>query len=264
MQTEINIYRWLLNIHLSEFVERLRQIPPDQWEWQPTPPAPSARLVAEHALAWLQADRQHLQEPDVTRHPHTPPPPAEQEALCDALEAEAQQWQDLLSTLTAEQLRETRKQFGMRRWTVRQFIGHILQNTIYKHGQLATLYFALGLDGSEPYVAPLPNDYYAQLNAILARPLHAAAFRGERAQLEALLQSGADVNACDDHGVTVLMCAASQGHLEIIRTLLAHGADLHAQDHEGHTALQFAEMFGHTEATDLLRQSAASDDAHEL
>jgi hypothetical protein len=39
----------------------------------------------------------------------------------------------------------------------------MIQNTIYKHGQFSTLYFALGLDGTEPYSAPFPNPIYAEI-----------------------------------------------------------------------------------------------------
>ena len=45
---------------------------------------------------------------------------------------------------------------------MRGFVCHMIQNTIYKHGQFATIYFALGLDGTEPYNAPFPNPIYEQ------------------------------------------------------------------------------------------------------
>jgi hypothetical protein len=44
----------------------------------------------------------------------------------------------------------------------------MIQNCIYKNGQLATIYFALGLDGTEPYEAPFPNPIYEQAWAALA------------------------------------------------------------------------------------------------
>lgn len=255
MQTETKVYEFLLRCHLQEFIEHLRQIPPDKWEWQPALPAPSARLLAEHAYAWLWSDRQHLLEPDAARHAYTPQPPGEQQELCDALEEEATRWQDLLPTLTAEQLSETRKQFGVAPRTVRFLVGHILQNTIYKNGQLATIYFALGLDGTEAYVAPMPNDYYAQLHALLSQPLHAAAFQGDGAKLEALLQSGAEVDAGDSHGATALMVAAMSGHLEALQILLDRDADIQAQDKDGNTALWYAELGGQPQAAELLRNS---------
>ena len=48
--------------------------------------------------------------------------------------------------------------------SVKGFVGHITQHCIYKNGQLATLYFALGLDGDAPYDAPFPNTFYAPLH----------------------------------------------------------------------------------------------------
>jgi hypothetical protein len=261
MRTETKAYADLLRIHLQEFIERLRQIPPDKWEWQPALPAPSARLLAEHAYAWLCADRQHLLEPDATRHARVPQPPARQQALCDALEQEEKWWHDFLPALTEEQLGERRRQFGIPSRTVRWFVGHTLQNVIYKNGQLATIYFALGLDGTEPYVAPMPNDFYAQLEAILVLPLHAAAFRGDIAGLEALLESGADRNARDEHGVTPLIAAITQGHTEVVRLLLDRGADIQAQDKEGYTALQYAEALGQPEAAALIKDHVPKESA---
>lgn len=74
----------------------------------------------------------------------------------------------MITSLTPSQLDETRHQFNDYESSVRGFITHILQthilqNTIYKHGQLSTIYFALGLDGAEPYAAPFPNTFYAML-----------------------------------------------------------------------------------------------------
>jgi hypothetical protein len=45
---------------------------------------------------------------------------------------------------------------------VRGFVCHMVQNTIYKNGQFMTLFYALGLDGTEPYDAPFPNPIYEQ------------------------------------------------------------------------------------------------------
>ena len=46
---------------------------------------------------------------------------------------------------------------------MRGFVDHMIQNAIYKRGQFATLYFALGMDGIEPYDAPWPNPIYAEV-----------------------------------------------------------------------------------------------------
>ena len=49
---------------------------------------------------------------------------------------------------------------------VRGFIAHMIQNVIYKHGQFATIFFALGMDGDGPYTAPFPNPIYKELLGI--------------------------------------------------------------------------------------------------
>lgn len=164
MQNENETYAWLLIGHLKSMVHRLRQIPPDRWDWQPEPMAPSARILAVHTWQWLMCDRQHIAEPDASQHTLVPEPPDEPQALCDALAAETQRWDDLLRSLTPEQLLAPRNQFNMTEYTlnVRWFVAHMIQNSIYKHGQLSMLYFMLGLDGPEPYDAPFPNPIYRE------------------------------------------------------------------------------------------------------
>ncbi len=163
MRNENEAYVSLLCGHLWVFTQRLRQIPPDKWDYQPAAPAPSPRILATHAWQWLICDRQHIAEPDARKHPRVPDPPANQQALCDELAAETERWRALLLSLTPGQFGEERRQFNEYPMNVRGFVCHMIQNTIYKHGQLATIYFALGLDGDEPYAAPFPNPIYDQL-----------------------------------------------------------------------------------------------------
>ena len=126
-------------------------------------------MVAEHAWVWLVTDRQHLEQPDITRHKPVPAPPSDPEAFCAALQTERDWWRATLPTLTPEQLLEERFQFGVGPMDVRSLIAHMTQQTIYKNGQLATLFFALGLDGEEVYTAPHPNTYYTGLSEMLSR-----------------------------------------------------------------------------------------------
>jgi hypothetical protein len=164
-KNEMEQYRMLLLMHLRGFVERLRMLPDDRWDWTPDPAAPTPRTLAVHTWQWLQCDRQHIADPDASRHPRTLEPPVETAALCDALAAETEEWNRLLLTLTPEHLDRSSEQFNVSgsAMNVRGFIGHIIQNTIYKHGQFSELFFALGLDGTEPYTAPFPNPIYAEL-----------------------------------------------------------------------------------------------------
>jgi ankyrin repeat protein len=55
-----------------------------------------------------------------------------------------------------------------------------------------------------------------------------------------LLAAGADVNARDTYGATVLMNAAHSGNLEMVEALLSAGAEVDAKDELGWTALMKA------------------------
>src|ERR1700730_10299053 len=57
----------------------------------------------------------------------------------------------------------------------------------------------------------------------------AAASRGDRAAVQALLAKGADVNAKDNGGRTALMMATVTGHPDVVQTLLAMGAEVNAK-----------------------------------
>ena len=163
IQSENDAYATLLHGYVSRFVGRLRKLPSERWEWQIAVPAPSPRTLAEHTWQCLVSDRQHILEPDVNLHPDVPSPPEDQQAMCDILQAEADIWRDMIMALSPEQLDEPRRQFGVFDTNIRWFICHMIQNCIYKHGQFATIYFALGLDGTEPYSCPWPNLIYARM-----------------------------------------------------------------------------------------------------
>lgn len=68
--------------------------------------------------------------------------------------------------------------------------------------------------------------------------IHAAPDEVETLRL--LLDSGAQLNAANGSGVTVLMTAAFDGNIDNVRLLLQRGANVNATDSQGKTALQFA------------------------
>jgi ankyrin repeat protein len=70
---------------------------------------------------------------------------------------------------------------------------------------------------------------------------------------------GADVNAKDPEGRTVIMLAAGSEYLSIdtIRLLLDRGADVNAKSAGGETALDFARRGGQAQVVDLLVQAGA-------
>jgi|SRR5579884_836858 len=65
--------------------------------------------------------------------------------------------------------------------------------------------------------------------------MHAVHYNG--LWIARLLERGVDVNAANDSGVTVLMSAAWAGQVKNVRLLLAHGANPNAKDDMGKTVL---------------------------
>ena len=154
--------------HLKWMETNLRQLTPEHWDWTPAPAAPTARILAKHAWQWLICDRQHINEPDIAKHVNIPEAPTDPILMCDALAEETENWRKLITEFPEERWEEPRKQFGNHEMTVRKFVYHMIQNTIYKNGQFSTLYYALGYDGTEPYAAPFPNPIYAEVKMQLA------------------------------------------------------------------------------------------------
>ena len=72
-----------------------------------------------------------------------------------------------------------------------------------------------------------------------------------------LLEAGADVEARDKDGDTVLMQAAWNGHTEILRLLLQAAAEVDARATDGWTALMRAASWGQTESVRLLLEAGA-------
>jgi ankyrin repeat protein len=71
----------------------------------------------------------------------------------------------------------------------------------------------------------------------MSEPLLRAAEAGDLARVQDLLAAGADCDARDADGATVLMHAAHAGHLEVVRALIDAGADVNATDPRGWGAL---------------------------
>ena len=149
--------------HLKSMEMKLRKLSAEHWDWTPAPAAPTSRTLATHAWQWLICDRQHINEADVLKHSNIPEPPADPVRMCDALAIETENWRKLITEFPEERWEEPRKQFGNYEMTVRKFVYHMIQNTIYKNGQFSTLYYALGYDGDELYSAPFPNPIYDQV-----------------------------------------------------------------------------------------------------
>ena len=84
-----------------------------------------------------------------------------------------------------------------------------------------------------------------------------AATHGHREIVQALIDTGADVNHQNQFGDTALIWAAHKGHLEIVQTLIDAGADVNHQNIYGDTALKTATWREHTEIEEALIEGGA-------
>ena len=85
--------------------------------------------------------------------------------------------------------------------------------------------------------------------------IHTAAEGGNIEAVKQHLAAGADVNAKDGGGWTLLLQAVAGGHKEIVELLIANGADVYAKGGgNGTTPLDMAIRLRRTETIDLLRK----------
>ena len=81
----------------------------------------------------------------------------------------------------------------------------------------------------------------------LNEQLYEAARKGDPAEVRAVLDRGADVNAKFRYGATALFKAAERGHTEVVKLLIERGADVTVKDtFYGATAMTWAMEKGHT------------------
>ncbi|HXF39825.1 MAG TPA: ankyrin repeat domain-containing protein [Blastocatellia bacterium] len=75
------------------------------------------------------------------------------------------------------------------------------------------------------------------------------------------LARGADINAKDPGGNTLLMLAASSDSLPLdaVKTLIDRGCDINAKNAEGRSAMDFARLRGATPVVDLLTKAGAKE-----
>lgn len=78
--------------------------------------------------------------------------------------------------------------------------------------------------------------------------------------MDALLASGAHVNAANNNGDTPLILASLNGHGAVVDSLLRAGANVHAVDQFGSRALFYASRQGHCGLVDALLKAGAEVD----
>ena len=78
-------------------------------------------------------------------------------------------------------------------------------------------------------------------------PLISAVRTGKAELVEELLKYGADVNATDKYGNTVLMTSVRIGNKPVFQLLIDWGAEINAENDEGETALYLAVTQSHVE-----------------
>jgi ankyrin repeat protein len=97
-------------------------------------------------------------------------------------------------------------------------------------------------------------------------PLHQAVLSGDRAAVQRLIRSKADVNAANRYGVTPLSLAAQRGHADLIDLLLKAGASVkmaEAKLPEGQTLLMHAARTGSVASLKALLAAGSSLNARE-
>jgi ankyrin repeat protein len=94
----------------------------------------------------------------------------------------------------------------------------------------------------------------------LDEQLYEAARKGDAAEVKAVLDRGADVNAKFRYGATALFKAAERGHTEVVKLLIERGADVNVKDtFYGATAISWALQKGHTGVVRAILAKSAED-----
>jgi ankyrin repeat protein len=113
--------------------------------------------------------------------------------------------------------------------------------------------------------APIDADsgHVDRRNADGSTPLQWAVYEGDAAEVERLIEAGADVSLANDYGATPMSLAAEVADTESLKLLLAAGADADSPNADGQTALMAVARTGNVEAAKALLAHGATVDARE-
>ncbi len=108
---------------------------------------------------------------------------------------------------------------------------------------------------ADQVAAPAQLEQESRVNAV--PKVYLAAKQGRLEKLKSLIAAGADVNASNRNGRTVLMSAVYYRNKAIVRELLSEGVNVDAVDSQGRTALMLAVANNRVEMVNLLLASGA-------
>lgn len=89
-------------------------------------------------------------------------------------------------------------------------------------------------------------------NDMRVQPIHSAAAAQSNEAVDLLLRHGADPDAQQHGGWTALQAAAQHGDEQMVSTLLSHGADPQVRSDDGRTAMDLAQEQGHAQVLMLI------------
>jgi ankyrin repeat protein len=94
-------------------------------------------------------------------------------------------------------------------------------------------------------------------------PLQWAVYNGDVAEVQRLLDAGADITLANNYGASPMSLAAEVADSDVLELLLAAGADADSPNPEGQTALMAVARTGNVAAAELLIEHGATIDARE-
>ena len=140
--------------------------------------------------------------------------------------------------------------------------GFVLFDLVYQQkGDIATMYCELNPwvqniechDENEDEGDEDDEDDIELMTSIIIK----ASQRGYVEVVEALIATGADVNAANHSGCTPILEASCFGHLEIVQALIAAGADVNRASNQDSTPISWASQKGHLEVVRALIAAGA-------